>query len=173
MPLYLGAVISLWFVARPYGSAKWRLASASALVAAGLAMLANQAISHVWERPGPSATHPALTHLLSTPSQDPFPSDRTAVAFAVAFALLAFSRRAGAGFLAAAMLIGLSLIAVGIHYPSDVLVGAVVGCAVANIAAEACAPWIRGLVALVGRVTDPVLAAVWDLLGRQLPVRRY
>ena len=41
------------------------------------------------------------------------------VAFAIAFGVLAFSRRAGVLFLLAATLIGLSRIAVGLHYPSD------------------------------------------------------
>ena len=91
VPLYAAAVIGLWFLARPYGDRKWKLASASGLVAAAVAMLTNQVISHLWDRPRPFTTHGAMTHLLSAPSPDPsFPSDHAAVAFAIAFAVLAF-----------------------------------------------------------------------------------
>ena len=96
VPLYALATVALWFLARPYGDARWKLASVSALVAGAVAMLTNQVISHLWERPRPFTEHPALTHLLSAPTTDPsFPSDQAAAAFAIAFAVLAFSRRGG------------------------------------------------------------------------------
>ena len=124
MELYAAAIVALWFMARPYGDRRWKLACTSGLAAAAVAMLANQTISHLWERPRPFVTHQALTHLLSAPSPDPsFPSDHAAVAFAIAFGVLAFSRRVGIVFLAAATLIGLSRIALGLHYPSDSAAG--------------------------------------------------
>ena len=49
--LYAAAIVALWFLARPYGDPKWKLACASGLAAAAVAMIANQAISHLWERP--------------------------------------------------------------------------------------------------------------------------
>ena len=126
--IYAIATVGLWFIARPYGELKWKLASASALAAAAVAMLANQVITHVWDRSRPYTTHGASDHLLSAPSVDPsFPSDHAAAAFAIAFAVLAYSRRGGIAFLLASTLIGLSRIALGMHYPSDVLAGALVG----------------------------------------------
>jgi undecaprenyl-diphosphatase len=167
VPLYAMATAGLWFLARPYGTARWKLASASALVAAAVAMLTNQAIAHVWERPRPFTDHPVLTHLLSPPSADPsFPSDHAAAAFAIAFAVLAFSRRGGALFLVAATLIGLSRIALGMHYPSDVLAGMLVGFASAVLVTRAGRPWISWLVALLSRVSDPLLRPVWDRVRR-------
>jgi undecaprenyl-diphosphatase len=168
VPLYALTTVALWFLARPYADARWKLASASALVAAAVAMLVNQAISHLWERPRPFTAHPALTHLLSAPSPDPsFPSDHAAAAFAIAFAVLAFSRRAGALFLAAATLIGVSRIALGMHYPTDVLAGLAVGWVSALLATRAGRPWIIRLVVVLSRVSDPVLRQVWDRVGRK------
>ena len=171
--LYAAAIVALWFVARPYGDLKWKLACASGLAAAAVATITNQVISHVWERPRPFVTHQAFTHLLSAPSPDPsFPSDHAAVAFAIAFGVLAFSRRAGILFLAAATLISLSRIALGLHYPSDVLAGALVGWA------PRCSPspgrfWVARLVAIVSRVSDPVLEHVWARLPQRfLGLRR-
>ena len=165
VPLYAVATVALWLLARPYGALKWKLASASALAAAGIALLVNQAISHIWDRPRPFLTHHAATQLLAAPSPDPsFPSDHAAAAFAIAFAVLAFSRYGGAAFLVVATLIGLSRIALGLHYPTDVLAGILVGWAAAMLVAYPARPLITRLVRLVGRLTDPLLAPVWARL---------
>ena len=173
VPLYALATIALWFVARPYGSTKWKLACTSALVAAGIALVANQAIAHVWARPRPFVAHASMTHLLAAPSPDPsFPSDHAAAGFAIAFAVLAFSRYAGVGFLAAATLIGLSRIALGLHYPSDVLAGIVVGWIAATLVVRLGLPWIERAVTTLSRVSDPLLKPVWNRLAAVSPVRR-
>jgi undecaprenyl-diphosphatase len=162
VPLYAVATVALWFVSRPPGVSRWRLTSVSALVAAAIALLANQAIARVWDRPRPFATHEAATYLLSAPSPDPsFPSDHAAAAFAIAFCVLAFSRWAGLGFLSAATLIGLSRIALGLHYPSDILAGMLVGWAAAMVVLHLGRPTIERVTAFAGRVSDPIVAPVW------------
>jgi len=172
VPVYALATAGLWFLARPYGNPRWKLASASALVAAAVALLANQVVSHLWERPRPFTTHPLLTHVLSTKTTDPsFPSDHAAAAFAIAFAVFAFSRRGGAIFLAAATLISLSRIALGMHYPSDVLAGMLVGLGSAMLVTHAGKEWVARLVALVSHVSDPLLRPVWERLRRAMPSR--
>jgi undecaprenyl-diphosphatase len=173
VPLYALATICLWLVSRPPGISRWRLASVSALCAAGLAMLANQLVAHVWDRPRPFAAHAAATHLLAAPSPDPsFPSDHAAAAFAIAFCVLAFSRWAGAGFLVAATSIGLSRIALGLHYPSDVIAGVLVGWVAALLVVHPGRPLVMRVAALVGRVTDPLVAPAWKLVARRMPARR-
>jgi undecaprenyl-diphosphatase len=167
VPLYALATVGLWFLARPYGAVRWKLASASALVAAAVALLANQAISHLWERPRPFTAHASLTHVLGARTTDPsFPSDHAATAFAIAFAVFAFSRRAGWLFLAGATLIGLSRIALGMHYPTDVLAGLVVGLASAALVTRPGRPWVSRLVGLVSRISDPLLRPVWGGVRR-------
>jgi len=173
VPLYAAATFGLWFLARPYGDAKWKLASASGLASAAVALLANQVIAHVWDRPRPFLTHHASTQLLSAPSPDPsFPSDHAAAAFAIAFAVLAFSRRGGVVFLTVASLIGVSRIALGLHYPSDVLAGLLVGFVAAMFVTRLAGRWIARLVALVSRVSDPVLDRVWNRLAPEQAARR-
>lgn len=164
--LYAIATIGLWFVGRPYRDSKWKLACASAFASAGIAMLANQALAHLWDRPRPYATHPA-TILLAQPSADPsFPSDHAAAAFAIAFAVLAFSRRAGLVFLVAAAWIGLSRIALGLHYPSDVIAGALVGWLAATLVTHTATSWIVRIVTLVSKISDPLLAPLWTWVSR-------
>jgi undecaprenyl-diphosphatase len=174
VPLYALATVALWLLARPYGSPRWKLASLSALISAAVALATNQVISHLWERPRPFTDHPALTHVLTARTTDPsFPSDHAAAAFAIGFAVLVFSRRGGALFLAAATLIGLSRIALGLHYPSDVLAGALVGFGTATLVTTLGRPWVVRLVVVLSEVTDPLLRPVWAWCRRLLPVPRH
>src|SRR5260370_22040151 len=58
-----------------------------------------------------------------------FPSGHAAGSFAFAFFVLALQRRAGAILIGIAALVALSRVALGVHYPSDVLAGAILGAA--------------------------------------------
>jgi membrane-associated phospholipid phosphatase len=120
------AACALWLLARPGGSPRWKLAAASALGAAALGLLVNQLIAKAWDRPRPFATHPGAYTL--SHSHDPsFPSDHATAAFAIAVAILLRSRRAGWVALAMAIVVSVSRVIVGTHYPSDVLGGALIG----------------------------------------------
>jgi undecaprenyl-diphosphatase len=160
------ATVALWLLARPGADRKWKLASASALASAGLGLLVNQLIAHAWDRPRPYETH-ADVHTWVARSHDPsFPSDHASAAFGIAFAVLMFDRLAGSLFLAAAALIGLGRVLVGVHYPGDVLAGALVGLGCALVVCKLALPLLRSVVRLVERVTDPLVAPVWRRLPR-------
>jgi undecaprenyl-diphosphatase len=116
---------------------KWRSVNGRhGVVAAGfsaaLALGGAQIISHLWERPRPYVAHAADAHLFIPASPDPsFPSDHATAAFAIAVALLLRHRRAGILALAMAVVVSVARVAVGTHYPSDVLGGALLGTAAA------------------------------------------
>ena len=63
-----------------------------------------------------------------------FPSDHAVVSFCVAAGLWMVSRRVGAWAIAYAALINLPRIYLGIHYPTDILAGALLGIAMAELA---------------------------------------
>ena len=106
------------------------LVSAVLVVAFGVSRL--EAALHPEKRP--FQTH-QLHLLLNHPGGQSFPSDHATAAFAVAFAVFAFlSRRWGLAFLLAAVMIGLARVYTGLHYPGDILGGALaalVGLAIA------------------------------------------
>ena len=79
------------------------------------------------------------------------------------------------GFLLAATLIGLSRIALGLHYPSDVLAGILVGWTAAMLVTRPGASLLARIVSIVSRVTDPLLEPVWNRLApapRERPADR-
>ncbi|MHB8643174.1 MAG: phosphatase PAP2 family protein [Gaiellaceae bacterium] len=167
VPLLGIAVFGLWLLARPGGSLHWKLASASALASAALALLVNQAIAAFWDRSRPYLTHPSA-HFWGTRKHDAsFPSDHASAAFAIGFAVLLVDRVAGWLFVAAAVLITIGRVVVGAHYPGDVAAGLLVGAASALLVVRLGRPVLEPLVRLVSRLTDPVLAPLWNRRARR------
>ena len=166
VPAIAVATIALWLLARPGAGPKWKLASASALASAGLALLVNRVIATAWDRPRPFAVHPSA-HVWGARSHDPsFPSDHASAAFGIAFAVLFFDPVAGALFIAAAVVIGAGRLVIGAHYPADVLAGCLVGLGAAVLVVRLARPVLAALVRLVERLTDPVLAPLWRRADR-------
>jgi undecaprenyl-diphosphatase len=159
------AVVALaaatWFFARPGGSIRSKLAAASAGAATVLALIANAVLGHLWYHPRPFVHDPRDTVLLVHHGADnSFPSDHTSVAFAIAFAVLAFHRRLGLLLVLAATGVGLARIFVGVHYPVDVAAGALVGLGAALIVTTAGRRYVEWAVRLASRVSDPLVLAV-------------
>jgi undecaprenyl-diphosphatase len=156
----LGAV-ALWLLARPRAASKWKLVSASALAAGGLAFLANQVIHAVWDRPRPYESHAGVYHPHAHSTDASFPSDHASAAFGIAVAIALFDPVVAVPFLVLAALIGIGRVLVGAHYPGDVLAGVAVGTVAAVIVVRFARPVIAFLVGIVERVTDPLLAPLW------------
>ena len=126
VPLFAVVTCALWLLDRPGGPRKWKLASASALASAALALLVARVIGEIWTRPRPFATH-ASAHVWGGRSHDAsFPSDHASAAFAIAFAILLFDQTVGVIFVVAAAVVAAGRVVVGAHYPSDVLGGMLV-----------------------------------------------
>lgn len=127
--LLFAAVVGVWFVIGWWtGRAPERRGAIAALLAAGGALVVNQVIAHLWDRPRPFIAHPGVVHLLVSHSTDAsFPSDHAAAAFAIATVLLLAHRRLGFLVSLSGVLVSYARVYVGDHYPSDVAGGAVVG----------------------------------------------
>lgn len=95
----------------------------------GVALLFRSVLSALIDRPRPFLASPDVTLLISPPLHTSFPSGHAATAFAMCAALFFVNRRIGLAALAIAVLIAIGRVAVGVHYPTDVLGGAVVGIA--------------------------------------------
>lgn len=159
--MFAVATFALWLLDRPRGRLRWRLTSASALASAGLALVVNQLVAKVYDRPRPYQSHPDV-HVFVPRSHDPsFPSDHASAAFGIAFAVLLVDRTIGALFVAAAAALAIGRVVVGAHYPADVAVGCLVGLASALVVHRIAPRVLRPLVRRVSRLTDPLLALLW------------
>lgn len=173
VPVFALATISLWFLDRPGRGYRWRTACVSALAAAGLGLVVGQVITHIWARERPFVAHPHETLLVVPPSHEPsFPSDHAIAAFGIAFAVAFLGGRlAGGLFLAAATMVAVSRVFVGLHYPGDVAAGALIGLAGAALIAWSVAPRLEPLLRTASRVTDPLVAPAWRALDARRRTR--
>jgi undecaprenyl-diphosphatase len=165
LALYVGAsqilfmaLLALLVLADRAGGRLRRAAVAGGL-GAGLALLCAQVVSRAVDRPRPFVADPAGVHLFAKHAADAgFPSDHATAAFAIATALALRDRRWGGVVLALATVLAVGRVALGVHYPTDVLGGAALGAAVSWLLyARAVRTRIDRLADWAGRPID----AVW------------
>lgn len=98
-----------------------------------VALLATSLLASVIERPrpfnAPADPEAPIIRLIPPPYNTSFPSGHTASASAMAAALLFVNRRVGFAAVALVAFVALGRILVGVHYPTDILGGLVLGIA--------------------------------------------
>lgn len=136
---HLGDLAALWLVAGAVllAQPRYRRYGAAVLLAVAVtAALGMLVLKPLFGRPRPFVAYEFAGLLIPPPSGDSFPSNHSMVSFAAATALcLVPSKGRGATALkvvavAAACLIAFSRLYLYVHYPSDILAGAVIGIAV-------------------------------------------
>jgi undecaprenyl-diphosphatase len=164
----VGVAGFLWFLARPGGALKPKLATASAAFSVVLGLLLNMVAGSLWHHDRPFVDHPRSTVLLIHHVADnSFPSDHATVAFAAAFAVLVFYRRLGALLVLGAVGVAVARVLVGVHYPVDVAASAVIGAASAAVVTLAARPYVAWVVRQASRLSDPVVAAARSVATRR------
>lgn len=138
LSLYEGASQALFFalvvllVLVDAGSGWRRRAGVAAGLSAGLALALAQIVSRLVDRPRPFVADPSGVHLFARHVADAsFPSDHATAAFAIAMAVLLRNRPLGIVVLGLAVVLAAGRVALGVHYPSDVIAGAALGAAAA------------------------------------------
>lgn len=97
------------------------------------AYLLSRFIGFLYFRPRPFVSLDITQVISMTPFSKSFPSSHALVSFALATLLFTYSKRLGTWAILIAIFIAISRVLVGVHYPSDVLVGAVLGVIVSKL----------------------------------------
>lgn len=100
-------------------------------LAMGIAGFMDVAITLLWQRPRPYIAHAdlAMPYTAGLRVDDiSFPSSHTYIAFAVATSVFLYGhRRLGVALFLLAILVAIGRVGTGLHYPSDVIGGAILG----------------------------------------------
>jgi undecaprenyl-diphosphatase len=127
------ALVALWFI-EPNRVARQRhqVGVFAALTAMGLSSLAVFWLNTLYFRPRPFETLD-VTLLFYRPTDSSFPSNAAAAVFGIAAVVWGVNRRLGTVLLIAAGLYAFARVYVGVHYPLDVVAGALIGIVMAYL----------------------------------------
>jgi undecaprenyl-diphosphatase len=120
--LFYVSILVYWFTRTKQN----RKMVVEALLSACAALGISGIIAHFFYRDRPFITHPVF-QLIKHPANASFPSDHATGAFVIAAAIWFFRKKDGSIWLFFAACIALSRIWTGVHYPSDVIAGALIG----------------------------------------------
>lgn len=146
---YLVFVFVFICAALGYGKKRlhWRRTAYDAAWAALLAIVVVNSIGFMVYRARPYLASTEIIQMIPAPlTNHSFPSGHTAVSFAAAAAITLGAPEIGLFALVLAALVGFGRVAVGVHYPSDIFVGALVGmvCAIiVRYARPVLSRWIK------------------------------
>lgn len=126
--LYAGLIV-LWFID---GKIK-KEQVIHALVAGIIAWLVTMAIKHLFPSLRPFMINGRDVDVLFRPTDSAFPSAHTALAFSLAITIFMHDGKIGWLFLLGALLIGVARVVANVHYPIDILGGALIGTIIAII----------------------------------------
>jgi undecaprenyl-diphosphatase len=164
--LFLGMLLAVIVFARHVRWQAVRRTAVAAGLSAGLGLLVGKIISTVYYRPRPFVAHPRAIHLFAAHAPDSsFPSDHATAAAAIATAILLRGKMTwGWLTLFFALVLMLGRVALGFHYPSDVLGGAAIGALSAIVLHT---PPLRRIV----NALSDLFGLVWDrIVDRALAV---
>jgi undecaprenyl-diphosphatase len=131
-----GAVLAWLTVSRP---AKWALAVQAVLAVVVVAVLVRVA-GMVHTDPRPFVQHPATKPLFPHPPDNGFPSDHTALTFAIAVLVTCYRRAIGVALIVVSLGIGAARVAAHVHHVQDIVAAVVIGGVAAGVALLATRP---------------------------------
>jgi undecaprenyl-diphosphatase len=148
-------LLSAWWVKGPIliglglASDLWRrrlpLAFAAAAAATGAASLVVHYLKELFDRHRPPVDDPGLGSLTAIPGNPSFPSGHSATAFAAATAVAILCPRLRPYALAIAAAVALSRVYLRVHFPLDVVAGALVGAGLGALCALVALRLARGM----------------------------
>jgi undecaprenyl-diphosphatase len=167
--LFLAILLVVCVFARHVRGRPYRRTAVAAGLSAALALVVTAIVAHLVSRARPFVAHPNAVHMFLAHARDSsFPSDHATASAAVAIAILLRRKWAwGLLMVVLALILDFGRVALGLHYPTDILGGAAIGAAAALVLwAPPIRRWVDWLSDTVGRIGDGAIDAV---LGRLTP----
>lgn len=132
-------LLGMWFAPRePANRERHQRGVLCTLLGIGFSSLAVLVLNHYFYRPRPFHIYEDEVRLLFYPPTDSsFPSNAAVVGFAMAVGVVLTNRPLGAFALILATLWGLARVYAGVHYPSDIVGGALLATVITSIMAPA------------------------------------
>jgi len=143
-----GAVISLvlstWFLRfRQYRKRHLELLYLALVSAFSARFVVAEVIKYIFNRPRPFAVLDGVQQLLQHSAGRSFPSGHASLAFAIAATVAFYYPKTSILFFIAAVNVGVARVIAGVHWPSDILGGALVGIFTAWLAHWIFAPTVN------------------------------
>jgi undecaprenyl-diphosphatase len=159
--LFAGALVALFVLLPGARRHAGRRIAVAAAASAAVARARGALLSQLVDRARPFVADPGGVHQFTHHAADAgFPSDHATASFAIATAIVLRNRRWGIVALVLATLLALTRVAIGVHWPSDVLAGAALG------GATALALWQPPIRRRLHTLADRSGALLDGLLGR-------
>lgn len=149
--LFAGLLLLSWFLTRRDGDLRRATAALWAPAGALIAIGVNQVLVAAVAEPRPYTAMPHALVLVSRSTDYSFPSDHAVMAGAVTVGVLLVNRKLGLVTAAFAVLMAVTRIYVGAHFPLDVAAGLAVGAIVALGSYGAARPLFSRFVVLLAR----------------------
>ena len=111
------------------GKKQNRIMILCAVISFGIAEIIGKLVGKIYANHQPFAELANVNQLVEHAVDNSFPSDHTILFFSFCFTFLFFRKKLASLLVGSAILVGLSRIWVGVHYPGDVAVGAIIGIA--------------------------------------------
>lgn len=148
--IYALALLLMWV----FGKEKMKYTVVFAVITTAFGLIINFILGHIYNEPRPFVTH--KVHLLIKHAADAsFPSDHATFVFSIALAVLLRNRIIGFWMLLFAILVGISRVYVGNHYPFDVLGSIVVSLLASTLVykfSSVCEPICRLIIAIYNKI---------------------
>lgn len=130
--IWITVSVVMLIVHKQWGGKRCFRAGLSSLLSLGTcAYFGNVVLKPIFARVRPCNLYDEIELLINRPTDFSFPSMHTATSFSVAVILYRYDKRVGAPALVLATLISLSRVYLRVHYTTDIIAGAILGCAFA------------------------------------------
>ena len=90
-------------------------------------IIGNLILKPIFKRNRPFSINPIIELIIAAPNDFSFPSGHTMVSFASSYIIYKFNKKLGICSYILSLLIGISRMYLYVHYPTDVIAGAIIG----------------------------------------------